>query len=268
MKKLLILFLVLFLAGMASAYPEADFEDLTVGVISGQGGGSGWSGDWVDSSSFAVVQETGNKYMSHAGQATTKYMNRSVTSFTSNAYSFWHEVRFSTPIGSNIDEWGSVTCTEIQFRDASGNDPIHVKYEPSSKYLRVGNENMLDLGIIHDETIAGTWGGGSEENYWKNPVGNWCKVLLAVDADATDKSNAIAVYWELNDGSMGYVGDGTIQLGDETTVISNIKFGSKLGNDTIHVDFDNLEIVDGLVPEPATIMMLGLGGLALIRKRR
>lgn len=272
-KRLLILVLVLGLASIASAVTivEADFEDLAIGDLNGQGGGSEWSANWNGHVCYDVVQESGNKYVRHIGTADGNNMNRSITTFSAGEYSFLHQIRFSDP----IETWGTTSPFEIQFSDTvggGGTDPIHVKYDPTGTagagILRVGNENMLDLVVVHTETINATWGGGSEADYWKDPVGSdWVNVWLAVDADAVDKSNAIAVYWELNDDSMGYVGLGTIQSGNETTAIKNIRITGTCAVG-MTIDVDNLNVITGLIPEPATIALLGFGGLTLLRRKK
>jgi len=44
--------------------------------------------------------------------------------------------------------------------------------------------------------------------------------------------------------------------------------GEALDGENYRTQFDGLLVGEGIVPEPATIMLLGLGGLALIRKKR
>jgi hypothetical protein len=49
-----------------------------------------------------------------------------------------------------------------------------------------------------------------------------------------------------------------------STAINRVYLGAKCNVADVTIDFDNFAIV----PEPATMLMLGLGGIALIRKRR
>jgi hypothetical protein len=241
MKKLLILLLVLGLASSASAALPVtdDFESpMTLGNLSGQG-------NWSASSSFDVVSETGNQYCENA-YAGTKTANRTLA-FSDDVYAVQVDFR----MGSRQNTWGTGTCTQLQVREASGADPVHIKWEPSFERIRVGDVWLTDYGNIADGIITDL----------ANPYTDW----VTIRVDINENTSSAKLYWEGTDGSMVYQGDGAMQQGTAGVDQANIKYSTRSGGAGSEFDLDNL-LID--VPEPATIMILGLGGLALIRRKR
>ena len=247
MKKLLILLLVLGLAGSASAALPviSDAEDLTVGegALNGQNGGTNWTGAWSGSGSFDVVAETGNQYLSN-NYAGTKTMNRAL-SFSEDVYSVSLDFR----MGSRQNTWGTGTTTQLQVREASGADPVHIKWEPSFERIRLGDVWLTDYGDIADGVITDL----------ANPYAGWVTIRCDIDevADTAD------LYWEGTDGSMVYQGAGAVEAGTAGVDQANVKFSTRSGGVGSEFQVDNILIT----PEPTTIMLLGLGSLALIRKK-
>jgi hypothetical protein len=238
MKKLLILLLVLGLASYASAaLPISDdFEAMTLGDLNGQG-------SWTGSSSFDVVSETGNQYVENA-YAGTKTANRSLA-FSDDVYAL--ELDFS--MGSRQNTWGTGTCTQLQVREASGADPIHIKWEPSFERIRLGDVWLTEYAP--DKRPANL----------ADPYSEWVTIRVVIDETASSAK----LYWEGTDGSMVYQGDGAMQQGTAGVDQANIKYSTRAGGAGSEFNIDNVSID---VPEPATILMLGLGGLALIRRKR
>jgi len=95
-----------------------------------------------------------------------------------------------------------------------------------------------------------------------NYVGQWAHFKVEVDLVAATTQ----LYWMDNSGNWDAVGspDNLDSGGGPTNIIDSYRVSGKINAMGATLDFDNIQ----LVPEPATIMMLGLGGLALIRKRR
>jgi hypothetical protein len=242
-KKLLSLILVLSLTSIAGAvvnYSE-DFESMSTGdgVWNGQ---NNWSG----SGSFDVLQETGNKYGSN-DYAGTKNINLDTGfSFSDDVY----ELQLDFRMNSRQNTWGTGTCTQFQVRESSGADPIHIKWEPSFERIRLGNVWLTDYGNIADGVITDL----------ANPYTGWVTILVTIN----EGTGAARLYWEGTDGSMVDQGAGAIEAGTAGVDQENIKFETRSGGEGSEFEIDNISIT----PEPATIMLLGLGGLALIRKRR
>lgn len=247
MKKIVVLMLVVGMVGIASAAVSDTFEDSTLGVLDGQDGGSGWNSAWYGSGSFNVLAETGNQYLS-IGEAATKSINRDVIPFFDDVYSFSFDVRMN----SRQDTWGTGTPSEIQLREASGADPVHLKFE-SSEWIRLGNVWLVDYGAIADA-------GDASPSALKDLYADW--VSIRVDMD--EAAGTAKLYWEQNDGMMAFVGDGAMEAGTAGVAMDDIKIQTRAGGVGSEFELNNLSIV----PEPATLLLLGLGGLSLIRRKR
>jgi hypothetical protein len=244
-KKFIVLLLVLALASTASArYILEDFEGGEVGICNGQNGGVGWSSPWSGSSSFDIVQETGNKYLNNA-YAGTKSIGRGL-SYSEDVYSVQMDFR----LGSRQDTWDTGTPCQFQVLEGDGDDPVHIKFEPSFERIRVGNVWLTDYGNIADGILTDL----------KNPYVEW--VTIRVDAD--EVAGTIELFWEATDGSMISQGMGAIESGQAGDDQEDVELSTRTGGVGKEFQLDNILIT----PEPATIMMFGLGGLALIRKKR
>jgi len=238
-KKFIVLLLVLGLASTASATVNV-WDDFESGYPNG---GGGWDGPWSGSSSFDWLEETGNKYLSN-GYAGTKSIGRDL-SFSEDVYSVQMDFR----LGSRQNTWGTSSPCQFQVREGDGNDPVHIKWESSFEQIRVGDVWLTDYGDIADGIITDL----------ANPYTSW--VTIRVDID--EVAGTAKFYWEKTDGSMKFEGYGAIQSGQAGDDQGDVKLSTRAGGEGKEYEFDNILIT----PEPATIMMLGIGVLALIRKK-
>ncbi len=90
--------------------------------------------------------------------------------------------------------------------------------------------------------------------------------VLAVDLAILDSSSAVMGSWTLSD-PLDLVGSGALdgEWNEEVQVGGN-RYGWFGSNEFNVLAFDNTSLT--IVPEPATLCLLGLGSLALIRRRK
>jgi len=210
-KKFIVLLLVLGLASTASATVNV-WDDFESGYPNG---GGGWAGPWSGSSTFDLLQETGNKYLSN-DYAGTKSIGRDMTAISENQYSFQLDVRMN----ARQNTWGTGTTSQIQLREDDGNDPVHLKFEPSFEEFRVGDVWLTDYGQIADDA-------NTAPDALKDLYQDW--VTIRVDVD--EVAGTIKAYWEENDGDMQFVGNGAIQSGQSDDPLDNIKISTRSGGE-------------------------------------
>ena len=263
MKKLLILLLVFGLASAASAaLPSADFEDNTVGQLVGQGGDTGFTNNWDGSTEVSVASETGNQYWSATPNGAEYSTNRLFTPLAADTqYTIYLKFRASQKGGNGTDEWATNTPGHFQLRKNDGGDPIHLKINQSN-YWMLNDGNIMGMDDIPDAYTAGFATQEEEDDYFMNYVGQWAPWKFDLDLSA----GTVDWYWMDNNGNWDLMGSrGMGNAGSVTGLqIDRISLGAKINTSDVTMDFDDFSIT----PEPATMIMLGLGGLALIRKRR
>ena len=266
MKKLLILLLVLGLANMAAAAPAVtatcgfnsgeDSPAYTLGDVGGQGSSiQDWAGPFVAShpsspttGRFVVVDDycQGSGH-SDPDQSLQMYDADSGSYELNRAMDPW-QGDFTYEICHKWNSTALVSTCQHQFENASGARPLNIKWEAS------GSFRVNDTGMINWKAPGGSF---------KSPIDNWVQIRVVCDFDTA----TFDLYWETTDNTMAYV---------------NTKVGFKDSGYTgdvinLRIDAPKMGTTDGsgllldhirVTPEPATIMLLGLGGLALIRKKR
>ena len=122
--------------------------------------------------------------------------------------------------------------------------------------------NIMGMDDIPDAYTAGFATQEEEDDYFMNYVDQWAPWKFELDLTA----GTVDWYWMDNNGAWDLMGSrGMGNAGDvSATTIDRISLGGKINTADVTQDFDDFSIT----PEPATIMMLGLGGLALIRRKR
>lgn len=256
----------------ASLLATADFEDLTLGTLEGQGGGSGFAGTWsvgdvdsrvtVISSSLSysngdVVSSGGGRALQFQWEAneniTDGIMSRPLSASQSGAIYMsllFRETANNEPfsIGSPNDfvQWG--------FDDAGGGNP-------NATVLRRNGE----LQARSNTTTANSVGSGlvSVLDVTRmlvfratNTGGNYNSISLFVDPSSLSEPapDATSAFDSGIPTFSHFVARSAFhELGD-TFVIDNIRIGTTWE--------------DVVVPEPSAIVLLGLGGIAALRRRR
>ena len=257
MKKLLILLLVLGLASAASALPADDFETpKTVGDLDGQGGGTGFTTNWDADDTIEVDSETGNQFWRYTSETDSQGSSRLYTPFggSGGQYEVYIKFRASQKGGNATDEWNTDSPGHFQLREDGGNDPLHLKLNQSNNWM-LNDVALMGMDDIPDWYTAGGHTQEEIDDYYMNYVDQWAEWKFDLDMTA----QTVDWYWKDNSGNWDLVGSRSTPAAS----IDRVYLGGKINSADVTMDFDDFVIV----PEPATIMLLGLGGLALIRKK-
>ncbi len=263
---------VLVAGAVAAASPLAycgfnsgeDSPAYTLGELHGQGSATGgWAGAWVSSTTgvFKVVEggcpaqgpcpgDPDQHLAMYGGTSGGYHTDRNMDPWSGD-----FRLDFCLRLSDNAD--GKRDQTQIQFKNASGLRPLNVK---------IGSDAYA-MFLVNDEPMIVQSGDTLHPNMV--PLGtaaeNWVHIAIVCDWDTA----TFDLYWEQTDGSMKLVNtvvgwkDDTFS-GDVTEMEIYSPKTYAPGNEDVGMDIDAIS----LVPEPLTMVLLGLGGLALLRRRR
>jgi hypothetical protein len=146
----------------------------------------------------------------------------------------------------------------------SGDNTTQTAFQRSSnRLLTLDNPLALDSGAYTSFTVA--------LDYYYNNYSSAAGTRLEYSAlgDFSDSQNVMT--WASNGTPNNLWTAGSVTLNEGTytfTDTAKIRFRSGGFANSTHGYLDNIAITAGVVPEPSTTALLGLGGLALILRRR
>lgn len=168
--------------------------------------------------------------------------------------------------GATIPYWPSSTGSYLQVIDPDATYPLQATDGENVAYVNGGILMWQDLAPIQDNTIyTVTVDLGAHPDVF--PQYAWSNVGFFA---GTDHSNLLkqvqfgspSANTEIPTGSFG-----TFSMSWESTGSIFVGQALKLNFNSDRVWYDNVRVDATLIPEPATISLLGLSGLVLLRKR-
>lgn len=261
--------------GSATAY-DAD------GSIIGQGPArTGFSGAWATSDTLAggvvdfVAREDGLAYPGAvAGLDGRMELYRIATSSGQGAKSASRSLSYTAPDSDDIyyalqlSYTGSLSGTaafagsgrDLQFNlDSSGNLTIAPAGSSAMSYseaITAGMSNLVVIRAINDESGAAP--GSNPNSGFYDYLEVWINPTITGGALGTPDATGYGIVRNLNGG------------GNAVAYSSLILSGDVGGGDAITIDevYVTTDLADVVIPEPATMSLLGLAGLAMLRRRR
>lgn len=154
----------------------------------------------------------------------------------------------------------------------TGDFDVQVDYTvlnwPASNGVRIG---LIGAGAGVERISRGTGEYGGVEHYTTD-IGGTISSIVDVDPAGTLRlvrtGTKIFGYY-LDSEHWTLVGSGTCTADDTPLALSGWSQAAEFGRQDVRFAFDNFQVNSGqIVSEPATLSLLGLGGLTLIRRRR
>jgi len=268
-KKLLSLILVLSLASVAMAGDTTLNRDVPKTGTAPSVNGTIAAGEWSDALAipfdYATVMANGGAYNTSTGQSTPV----STSDYDATYYMKWD----SSKLYIAVD-----VTDNYYFEDGNPADGLNNGDEAQLGFT-LGTPSSG--GCVIWDFAASTGGGGAAQFYEHDPWGHGGYGLTAASSIAGSVGGGgyvieVAIAWSdlsytpaLDDVHSMYLispdfDDGT---GGDGSVHHTMSIGEGTWFGEYSPDNPDMNTMT-LTPEPATIMMLGLGGLALLRKKR
>ena len=163
-----------------------------------------------------------------------------------------------SPLDTPAAVLGSTLSIEVYIDDAVGADYNIIGQSPSQGFLTYQvNFNFQGNIRVVDDIGAGLAFIDTGVAYQQQSYAN-----LTIDFDPV--AGTIEYFY---DGSSIYVGGLVAGTNVEGLVINSDNWQGTSGSSPAFADFDDLSLVQD-IPEPGSLALLGLGGLAILRRRR
>ena len=263
---------VLVAGAVAAASPLAytgfnsgeDSPAYTLGELAAQGSATGgWAGAWVSNTTgvFKVVEggcpaqgpcpgDPDQHLAMYGGISSGYHADRNMDPWSGD-----FRLDFCLRVSDDAD--GQRDQTQIQLKDSAGKRPLNVKIGASNYAMFVMNDTNMCVqrgdAVFPNMVPLGT------------AAENWVHIAITCDFETA----TFKLYWENTLGGMDYIGE-KVGWKDSTfngTVTKLEIYSPKTyapGNEDVGMDIDAISFV----PEPTGIILLGLGGLAMLRRRR
>lgn len=262
MKKTILAMTVLAaLSAVGSAQWVSDFEapSHNVGTLAGQGGwlaGSGGTslpnGEVSNALAATGTQSARYAFVNGVG-SNTIFSNARAAAFTPTVsapvqltYSFYMD----TPAGANVNRaWWGMLGTGVN----SSNVYAGVSF---------GQDGNIRFGLTYGEMYGSTPAAWLSQNRLADMSGRWLTVSITADgANATATVSGLGTTTGLST-----VTATRAKVGAITHVTMSSDWLASSANSTGTAYFDDMTVA--AVPEPATLLALGAGAAALLRRRR
>ncbi len=171
--------------------------------------------------------------------------------------------------GDTIPYWPSSTATGsyLQVIDPDAAYPLQATEGENIAYVNGGILMWQDLAPIQDNTIyTVTVDLGAHPDVF--PQYAWSNVGFFAGANHSNLLKQVQFGSATNNTEIPTGSFGTFSMSWDSTGSAFVGQALKLNFNSDRVWYDNVRVDATLIPEPATIALLGLSGLTLIKKRK